>query len=82
MFLIRYYRFQITEVTLLCIILSETYAYNIGERAKRASAKNHHVFSFLRNVLTYVTSNVRFISQYTSFFEQYRYHLQIDHEDQ
>ena len=32
----------------------------------RASAQNHRVFSFLRNV-HYVTSNVRFISQYTLF---------------
>ena len=45
MFLLSYYRFQITEVT----FLSETFTYDMRERAKRASAQNHRVFSFLRN---------------------------------
>ena len=44
-----------------CIILSETFTYNM---------KNHRVFSFL-GTYVYVTSNVRFISQYALFFEQY-----------
>ena len=30
---------------LLCIILSETFTYNMRERVKRASAQNHRVFS-------------------------------------
>ena len=43
---------------------------------ERASAQNHRVFSFLRNVR--MSQVIRFISQYTLFFEQYRYHLQVD----
>ena len=77
MLLLRYYMFQITKLHLSCLILSETFTYDMRERAKRASVQNHRVFSFLRNVRK-VTSNVRFISHYTLFFEQYRYHLQVD----
>ena len=35
------------------IILSETFTYDMREWAKWASAHNHHVFSFLRNVHVY-----------------------------
>ena len=60
MFLLSYYLLQITEVILSCIILSETFTYNMRERA-------------LRIIVT-----VHFFSQYTLFFEQYKYHLQVD----
>ena len=60
--ILRYYRFQITE-THIC------HAY------ARASPQNHHIFSFLRNVR--LSQVIRFISQHTLFFEQYRYHLQV-----
>ena len=43
-----------------------------------ASERSESSCIFISQERTYVTSNVRFISQYTLFFEQYRYHLQVD----
>ena len=72
-FLLRYYPFQ-KKSHLSRIILSETFTYNMHEWAKRASAQNHCVFSFL----TDVTGKVRFISQYTCTLFSEQYHVQVD----
>ena len=48
MFLLRYFLFQITEVTFVMHYPSRNiYLYNMRERAKRASAQNHRVFSYI-----------------------------------
>ena len=57
---------------LSCIVLSETFTDNMRERALRI------IVYFISQERTYVTSNVRFISQYTLFCNQYIYHLQVD----
>ena len=76
MFLLRYYRFQITEVTFVMHYPFRNIYYDMREQAKRASAQNHHTFSFLRNPRL-LQNNISFISQYTLFFEWYRCYSQV-----
>ena len=77
MFLLRYYRFQITEVTFVMHYPFRN-IYLWYARASEASERSESSCIFISQERTYVTSNVSFISQYTLFFEQYRYHLQVD----
>ena len=77
MFLLRYYRFQIRSH--ICHALSHYPFRNIYlqyARASEASERSESSCIFISHERTYVTSKVRFISQYTLFFEQY--HLQVD----
>ena len=76
-FLLRYYRFQMTEVTFVMRYPLRN-IYLKYARTSEASERSESSCFFISQESTYVSSNVRFISQYTLFFEQYRYHLQVD----
>ena len=45
--------------------------------ASEASERSESSCIFIFQEHTTVTSNIHFINQYTLFFEQYRYHLQV-----
>ena len=48
------------------VIILENFTYNMRERGSES------LCIFVSQELTYVTSNVRFICQYTLFFEQHK----------
>ena len=69
MFLLRYYRFQITEVTFVMQYpFRNIYLY---AQVSEASERSESSCIFISQERTYVTSNIRFII-YTLFFDQYR----------